>query len=135
MQEESRCSEESMDGCKPDCKCLSEPSLISKLRAEFVQCHKDLRTTRTDLHIAIEGEIKARRELKTREQAFLLSGAIIGKNAESRDAQLREATKEEFWNVEIASETVRLAQLKFDLAKYNIDMIKWSWQLLMTRSD
>ncbi len=44
-----------------------------------------------ELHSSIERELDAKSLLKIKESKLLMSGAIIGKNAEAREAQLREA--------------------------------------------
>ena len=66
------------------------------------RAYEDLRTARVEMHEASEKDLAARTTLKTREAALLLSGAIIGKNAETRDAQLKEGCKEELGAVEAA---------------------------------
>ncbi len=86
---------------------------------------EDLRTARVEMHEASEKDLEARMGLKQKEAALLLSGAIIGKNAETRDAQLKEGCKGELE----AAETTRLekaeAQLRMDLAGIRVQELQW----------
>ena len=86
---------------------------------------EDLRTARVEIHEASEKDLAARTTLKTREAALLLSGAITGKNAETRDAQLKEGCKEELGAVEAARLEKAGAQLRMDLAIMRAQELQW----------
>ena len=62
---------------------------------QIKRAYEDLRTARIEMHEVSERDLAARTTLKQKEAALLLSGAIVGKNAETRDAQLKEGCKEE----------------------------------------
>jgi type II secretory pathway component PulC len=70
-------------------------------------------------------ELEAKKILKIRESDLLLSGAIIGKNAETRDAQLAEGCKEERARLEEIQAKKAKAQLQNDLAIMETDELQW----------
>jgi hypothetical protein len=72
-----------------------------------------------------EKEIAAKEALKRREAELLLSGAIIGKNAETRDAQLKEGCKMELEAVEAIRKEKAAVQLRQDLASMNVQELQW----------
>ena len=92
---------------------------------QIKRAYEDLRTARIEMHEVSERDLVARTTLKQKEAALLLSGAIIGKNAETRDAQLKEGCKGELE----AAETTRLekaeAQLRMDLAIMRAQELQW----------
>jgi len=95
------------------------------MQARIEQAFSDLREARINLHATSEQELEFRQGLKRREAELMMSGAIIGKNVESRDAQLREATKEEYDLCEKARQRKAQAQLQMDLAMVEVDEIEW----------
>jgi hypothetical protein len=92
---------------------------------QIKRAFEDLRTARVEIHEASEKDLAARTTLKTREAALLLSGAITGKNAETRDAQLKEGCKEELGAVEAARLEKADAQLRMDLASIRVQELQW----------
>ena len=86
---------------------------------------EDLRTARVEMHEASEKDLEARMGLKQKEAALLLSGAIIGKNAETRDAQLMEGCKGELEAVEAVRVEKADAQLRSDLASMRVQELQW----------
>lgn len=84
-----------------------------------------LMAARQALYEGSEKELAAKAALKKREAALLLSGAIIGKNAETRDAQLKEGCQMEIATLEGAEAEKRLLQCRFDLAGMVVDEIRW----------
>ena len=84
-----------------------------------------LAAARQALYDGSEKELAAKIALKKREAALLLSGAIIGKNAETRDAQLKEGCKMEIATLEGAEAEKRLLQCRFDLANMAVQEIQW----------
>ena len=84
-----------------------------------------LRAARQALYDGSEKELAAKTALKKREAALLLSGAIIGKNAETRDAQLKEGCQMEIATLEGAEAEKRLLQCRYDLASMMVDEIRW----------
>jgi hypothetical protein len=59
------------------------------------QSYNDLMTAKELLHKKTEAEISSKEGLATKKAELLMSGAIIGKNAETRYAQLAEGCKDE----------------------------------------
>lgn len=92
---------------------------------QIKRAFEDLRTARVEIHEASEKDLAARTTLKTREAALLLPGAITGKNAETRDAQLKEGCKEELGAVEAARLEKAGAQLRMDLAIMRAQELQW----------
>lgn len=84
-----------------------------------------LRAARQALYDGSEKELAARMALKRREASLLLSGAIIGKNAETRDAQLKEGCQAEIAKLEAAETEKRLLQCRYDLANITVSEIQW----------
>ena len=80
---------------------------------------------RQALYDGYEKELAAKTALKKREAALLLSGAIIGKNAETRDAQLKEGCKMELEAVEAIRKEKAEVQLRQDLASINVQELQW----------
>lgn len=92
---------------------------------QIKQAYEDLRTARLDMHEVSENDLAARTTLKQKEAALLLSGAIIGKNAETRDAQLKEGCKGELEAVEAVRVEKAEAQLRMDLASIRVQELQW----------
>ncbi len=92
---------------------------------QIKRAYEDLRTARIEMHEASEKDLAARTTLKQKEAALLLSGAIVGKNAETRDAQLKEGCKEELEAVEAARLEKADAQLRQDLASMRVQELQW----------
>jgi hypothetical protein len=92
---------------------------------QIKRAYEDLRTARIEMHEVSERDLVARTTLKQKEAALLLSGAIIGKNAETRDAQLKEGCKEELVAVEAARLEKAEAQLRMDLAGIRVQELQW----------
>ena len=93
----------------------------SEIKAAFAA----LMAARQALYEGSEREVTAKTALKKREAALLLSGAIIGKNAETRDAQLKERCQMEIGTLEGAEIEKRLLQCRYDLASIVVDEIRW----------
>lgn len=86
---------------------------------------ENLVSARQALYDSSEKELIARMALKRREASLLLSGAIIGKNAETRDAQLKEGCREEIARLEGAETEKRLLQCRYEIASIVADELKW----------
>ena len=94
-------------------------------RDEIIRAYDDLREARTELHEVSEAELAAREALKTRESDLLLSGAIIGKNAETRAAELKNGCKNELAEVERMRALKGHVQLRQDLASMRVQELQW----------
>lgn len=86
---------------------------------------EDLRTARTELHEISEEDLKAREALKIREAMLLLSGAIVGKNAETRAAELKNGCTMELAAVEATRIKKGEAQLRAGLASMRVQELQW----------
>ena len=97
-----------------------------EVSAEWIRkSYSALNYAKIELHGCIERERGAMAVLKIREAALLATpGAIIGKNAETREAQLREGCKTEHDELEWSREARAKAQLAFDLAVMGVDELK-----------
>ena len=91
----------------------------------IMRAFDDLRTARIELHEISEEDQKAREALKIREVGMLLSGAIIGKNAETRAAELKNGCTMELAAVEAARVKKGEAQLRMDLASMRVQELQW----------
>lgn len=91
----------------------------------IISAYEDLRTARIEMAEITEKEIAAKDALKHREADLLLSGAIIGKNAETRDAQLKEGCKMELEAVEAVRKQKAEVQLRQDIAAMNVQELQW----------
>ena len=72
------------------------------------------------LRMSVELEIDAKELLKNTEAALMSSGSIIGKNAETRDAQVREGTKLERLQLHEAEKAKRMAQANYEIAAMRV---------------
>ena len=94
--------------------------------AEEIQiAFTDMKNMKISLFHAEEDALKARAELKRREASLMLSGAINGKNAETRDAQLNEGCQAEIAALEKIEAEKRATQLSYELACMTVDSLKW----------
>jgi hypothetical protein len=89
---------------------------------ELSAAYEDQMRTREQLFRKNEAEISAKTVLATKKSELMMSGSIIGKNAESRDAQLCEMTKEETNLLRLAECDKRTATLAYELASMKVDM-------------
>jgi hypothetical protein len=90
--------------------------------SDIEQSYNGLMTAKELLHKKTEAEISSKEILATKKAELLMSGAIIGKNAETRDAQLAEGCKDETNQLRIAETEKREASLKFELASITVNM-------------
>jgi hypothetical protein len=91
----------------------------------IIEAYNEKKAARTYLHTTSEIELKARTFLKEKETGLLMSGSIIGKNAEARQAELANATKDELLACEKAREQKMEAMLRMDLASMEVDRLQW----------
>lgn len=93
-----------------------------------------LEVAKTGLFDAIEEEIVRKEMLElAKAEALLMDGLINGKNAEIRDAQLREVTKIQFAELKIAEMHKREMALAFDRASNRVSMYRDLLKLLSLR--
>lgn len=89
------------------------------------QTFSAFREARCNLYDASEKELEAKEYLKITECMLLLSDKITGKNAEIREAQMRDETLPDRKNLEAVRQEKAKAQLAFDLASMEVDELKW----------
>jgi hypothetical protein len=87
--------------------------------------YDEKKAARLFLHTTSEIELKAKTILKEKETGLLLSGAIIGKNAEARQAELANATKDELMACEKAREQKMEGMLRMELASMEVERLQW----------
>ena len=93
--------------------------------AEIAQAFDQMKANRVSLYHCEEAVLACKTALKRREASLLLSGSIIGKNAETRDAQLKEGCKDEIIALEKAEAEKRATQLSYELSCMTVDSLKW----------
>jgi hypothetical protein len=103
------------------CEKTTEATREEQIQRAF----DDLRDARIELHEISEADLVAREALKIREAELLLSGAIIGKNAETRAAELKNGCKEELAEAERMRALKTHAQLRMDLASMRVQELQW----------
>ena len=84
-----------------------------------------MQDARSALYLSEESVLACKTALKRREASLLLSGAIIGKNAETSDAQLKEGCQDEIAALEKAEHDRRATQLSYELSCMTVDSLKW----------
>jgi hypothetical protein len=98
--------------------------------------YHDLAYAKEALYNALETEIGAKEILEKAKNELLcmgLEGPINGKNAEQREAQLRESTKVEYAGLKIAEANKRKAALDTDLSAMKCQEYKEILKLLSLR--
>jgi hypothetical protein len=68
--------------------------------------------------------LEAKHVLATKKAELMMSGAIIGKNAESRDAQLASATTGETAALLLAETEKRKAALDYECVRMDVEMLQ-----------
>jgi hypothetical protein len=86
---------------------------------------EEMQNARVSLYNHAEKEMLARETLKKAEAEAQLSGKCDGKNAEVRQAQLREITALPLEALAMAETEKRNAALRFELSSMRVDCIKW----------
>lgn len=97
------------------------PPIPAQIKAAFGL----MQDARSALYLSEEDVLACKTALKRREASLLLSGAIIGKNAETRDAQLKEGCKDEIVSLEKAEHERRATQLSYELSCMTVESLKW----------
>jgi uncharacterized protein YecT (DUF1311 family) len=82
--------------------------------AAISQAYQDLRTARLHLWEAMEAAIRAKEALTDAECELLLSGVVLGSNAQARENQVRTATTEQRTKVLNCEIEQRRSQCKYD---------------------
>jgi hypothetical protein len=89
-----------------------------------VTAFANAQTKRLDLFTAAEHTITVKLEADEARTALQNSGAIDGKNAEIREAQLREKLQSELAECFAAEKTERRCRHEFDRASIDVDTVK-----------
>jgi len=88
------------------------------------QAFKNVNVTRAALFAAAEKAIYFSMNLDADKASLLQSGKIDGKNAEIREAQIRELLADKYTELAIAQNAERRARFDFDQAGYEVDTVK-----------
>ena len=88
------------------------------------QAFSNLNTSRAALFAAAEKAIYFSMNLDADKATLLQSGKIDGKNAEIREAQVRDALTDKYTELAIAQNAERRARFDFDQAQYEVDTVK-----------
>ena len=78
---------------------------------------------RKGVHDAIKAETEAKSALESDRKTLIING-IAGKNAEEREANLRDALSERYTALETAAAVTASERLSYDLASFEVDRIK-----------
>jgi len=100
------------------------------LQDELKEASEKVITVRSALLGAVLPLMAARYALENKKAELLLSGAIDGKNAETRDAQIRQMAEPEFAALAFAENNHAQYQAAFDCAVYALDQIKYQIRLI-----
>lgn len=97
---------------------------------EIKAAYMALKTASMSLHDAMRAETEARHQLELAQAEALLSGAIDGKNAEIREAQLAQRMAPQADALRTCTEDVALRRLQLTVAQQDVDRIKTLLKLL-----
>lgn len=84
------------------------------------EVYNEVREAKARLFTCAEREIQAELCLRRMTLAAMLSGAIVGKNDNEREAQGRAKFPHDYAELESAQEGARLAKLDFDMASLRL---------------
>ena len=88
------------------------------------QAFSNLSEARQQLFAQTENAITAKAELENAKYQALIGGVIDGKNAEIREAQLKQHIQAEYAKLELADKAERGARYGFDKASIEVDTVK-----------
>ena len=86
--------------------------------------YKKLTAAQVEVHNATAGVLEAKEKLSARRAELLETGEIDGKNAETREAQLKTRTEPEAHRVAAAECMAREAELRLRCAGLEVDRCK-----------
>ena len=88
------------------------------------QAFANMTEARQQLFAQTESAITAKADLETAKYQALIGGVIDGKNAEIREAQLKQHLQAEYAKLELAEKQERGARYGFDKASIEVDTVK-----------
>lgn len=94
------------------------------LEAKAIKAFENLASARTALFMAAEVTIMDKFTLEKQRAELTASGKIDGKNAETREAQVREILSDQYLSVAAAEAAEREARRDFDLASMEADAVR-----------
>lgn len=94
------------------------------LETKAVKAFENLTSARTALFTAAEVTIMEKFLLEQQRSEAIASGKIDGKNAETREAQVRELLADQYLKLATAENSERLARCNFDLASMEADAVR-----------
>lgn len=92
--------------------------------------YKNLSAAQVEVHNATTGVLEAKEKLSARRAEFLEMGEIDGKNAETREAQLKTRTEPEAHRVAAAEGMAREAELRLRCAGLEVERCKTLLKLM-----
>jgi len=92
-----------------------------------------LSEARSNVYEAVKEETEVKRALEVDRTALIVHG-ITGKNAEEREANLRDALSERYAALETAAGATALERLEYDLAGLEVDRIRLTLRALALES-
>jgi len=94
------------------------------LETKAVKAFENLSSARTALFTAAEVTIMEKFLLEQQRAEATASGKIDGKNAETREAQVRELLEDQYLKLAVAENTERITRRDFDLASMEADAVR-----------
>ena len=88
------------------------------------QAFANMTEARQQLFAQTENAITTKADLENAKYQALIGGVIDGKNAEIREAQLKQHLEADYAKLDTAERTERAARHQFDLASIEVDTVK-----------
>ena len=89
-----------------------------------INAFENAKKERAELFTATEKAIYFNRKLEDDKDVLITSGKIDGKNAEIREAQLRDKLADQYNELAISQNVERAAKKNYDLAMFDVDTVK-----------
>lgn len=96
----------------------------NELETKAVKAFENLTSARIELFTSAEITIMEKFLLEQQRSETMVSGKVDGKNAETREAQVRELLADQYLKLATAEKSERLARRDFDLASMEADAVR-----------
>jgi len=83
-----------------------------------------------DLFYAVEADIEADHALEDARMTAIIEGAIVGKNAEEREAKAATVLQEQIGAHRVTAAKVRHSKMMLDKAVLNLDAVRYTIRLM-----
>ena len=94
------------------------------LETMAINAFENAKAARAELFTAAEKAIYVNMKLEANKATELASGKIDGKNAETREAQLREKLADQYTELAIQQNAERAARYHYDVVLLDVDTVK-----------